>query len=224
MKRQEFIAARLRRARDESGLSQTELGKLYGCTGAAVSQMERGVRGVGMEPLEKMARIFNKPLEWFFSDEVEAPNLPQKPIELMLREVHERFNRLELMEVPIRGSVPAGCPFPVEENLEGYVEIPKALLKDAANSEGLFALRVSGDSLIGDDIHSRDIVVIEPTTEIVDGKIYVLRLANECVARHVYKLNNSLRLVSSNGDYAEMEVDNVEILGRVILAGSWKKY
>jgi len=220
--RKQLLAARLRIARDESGLSQDDLGKMYGCSGAAISQMERGVRGIGMDALEKFSKIFDKPVEWFWADKMEASNLPQKPIELMLKEVNERIKVFDLAEIPIWGNVPAGYPFPVEENQEGYVQLPKTYLGKSKDTEGLFALRVSGDSLIGDGISSGDMVIVEPAAKIQDGKIYILRIEHECLVRHVSKKAGKLRLSSSNGDYAEMEVDNVEILGRVILAGNWK--
>ena len=78
MNRQKLIAARLRKAREDIGISQESLGKLYGCTGAAISQMERGIRSIGLEALDKLAPLLNKTLDWFLEDQVqESTRHPQ---------------------------------------------------------------------------------------------------------------------------------------------------
>jgi len=41
---------------------------------------------------------------------------------------------------------------------------------------GLYCLRISGESLIGDQINNGDDVVIEPFTDLIDGKIYAVKL------------------------------------------------
>jgi len=67
-------------------------------------------------------------------------------------------------------------------------------------------------------------VVNKEAGDIIDGKIYIVRLGNEVCARHVFKLDDSLRLASSNGEYKEMLANEVEILGRLILTGRWKRH
>lgn len=85
-------------------------------------------------------------------------------------------------------------------------------------------MRVCGDSLEGDNIHDGDLLIIEPDSDIIANKIYILRLGNEVVARHVLQEQNKLKLVASNGSYQVIEVIEAEILGRVVLAGRWQKF
>ena len=67
-----MVSERIRQARIAEGLSQKELGKLYGCSASAISQLERDATGIGVERLESLARILRRPLYWFFEDRVES--------------------------------------------------------------------------------------------------------------------------------------------------------
>lgn len=64
------IGQRIRRARKELGMSQTELGRLLSRqrTHAAISDLERGNVQVRFEELSELARILNKDLAYFTGD------------------------------------------------------------------------------------------------------------------------------------------------------------
>jgi len=62
MSKQNFTAARIRQAREGLGISQEELGRRYGSTGANISQIERGVRTIGINSLRRIAHILDKSL------------------------------------------------------------------------------------------------------------------------------------------------------------------
>jgi len=144
-----------------------------------------------------------------------------RPLQAILREAQERYELLETVEVPIRGSIPAGYPERIEENIEGYVSIPREYLQGMKDP---YVLRVHGDSLAGDNIHDGDLIVVEPNpVAIVGDKIYVLRLQDEIVARHVYQEKDKLKLISSKREYREIEVTEAEVIGRVTLRGGWKE-
>lgn len=66
------IGRRIRRARAELGMSQTELGRLLSRprTHAAISDLERGNVQVRFEELSELARILNKELAYFTGDKV----------------------------------------------------------------------------------------------------------------------------------------------------------
>ena len=56
---------RLRRAREESGMSQTEVAKRMGRSQTWLSNSELGERRVDFVELEDFAAVYGKPLEWF---------------------------------------------------------------------------------------------------------------------------------------------------------------
>jgi len=97
------VGARLRQAREEAGLTQTDLGRMFGITDVTIGQWEGGhIKKVDMARLEAFARALGKPLDYFFSDEA---LLPPRPPEVVYAEIG-RY----LVAVPLftsLGGVPA---------------------------------------------------------------------------------------------------------------------
>jgi len=78
--------------------------------------------------------------------------------------------RGRIADIPLFGSIPAGPPQTREQEAEGCVSVDVASIgfKPTRNS---FALRVSGDSMIGKHICHGDIVVLEHGPEPRPGQI-----------------------------------------------------
>ena len=64
--------------------------------------------------------------------------------------------------VPIAGRIAAGGPIRAEQEIEGYLPLPREVV---GRADKLFMLRVSGDSMIGVGIFPGDLVVIQPLYE-----------------------------------------------------------
>ena len=71
-------------------------------------------------------------------------------------------------EIPLVGTIVAGRPIEAVEVPESF-EVPPLLRSDRP----CFALRVRGDSMVGDGILDGDIVIVEPREEARDGEIVV---------------------------------------------------
>jgi len=203
-------------------LSQQELAILIGRNYSYISRLEKGqYKLTSPETITNLARVFKIKEEVLFNAiigkrKVSAVSAPSNP-ESLLREL----NALVCVQIPVRGSVPAGYPAFREETIEEYISITKEDV--GMKARGLYALRVDGDSLEGDNIYDGDLVIIEPHPELENGKIYIVRLGDEVLVRHVYKEENKLRLVSSNSHYEDINLKGCEILGRVILSGKWRR-
>jgi repressor LexA len=78
--------------------------------------------------------------------------------------------RNRIADIPLFGSIPAGLPQVREQDAEGCVSVDVATIgyKPTRNT---FALRVSGDSMIGRHILDGDIVVLEHGPEPRHGQI-----------------------------------------------------
>ena len=133
--RQAYIAVRIKQAREEVGFSQEDLGKAYGSSGANISQIERSVRRISLLSLERLANILGKPLDWFLSDTITAQ---RRPLGSTIREAQVRYEALEILELPVRGMVPAGYPFPFEQETGEFIEVPRHELGGIA-SKSLYA-------------------------------------------------------------------------------------
>jgi len=130
----------------------------------------------------------------------------------------ERFR-----SVPLLGTIAAGVPLLAVENVEGHIPFPAEM---AGPADQLFALRIRGDSMLGDHILDGDLVILErlPTAE--NGQIVAALIGEDATVKRLDMRSTPPRLVPSNPAYAPIELDseNVRILGRVIgLVRSYRK-
>jgi transcriptional regulator with XRE-family HTH domain len=70
---EEYVAmgARLRQAREYLGLSQEAVAEALGVPRASVSAMESGRRKVSSLELRDLARLYKRPLDWFYDSDAE---------------------------------------------------------------------------------------------------------------------------------------------------------
>jgi repressor LexA len=113
---------------------------------------------------------------------------------------------LETVPVPLVGQVPAGPLMTAEENIEGWLRLPKENLKP--RSAKFFLLRVRGDSMnkavvAGSRIENGDLIVVrqQPTAE--PGEIVVVVIDGEATVKRLERGPNYfiLRPQSTNPDY-----------------------
>lgn len=121
----------------------------------------------------------------------------------------ENPNKAPAGTIPVLGRVAAGSPILAEEEVEEYVSFP-------GNTEGLFALRVRGESMIKCGILNDDIVVVRQTPEAHNGEIVVALVEDSATVKRFYKEDGHFRLQPENDAYEPIIVDSVEILGKVI--------
>jgi repressor LexA len=118
----------------------------------------------------------------------------------------------ELTDVPILGTVAAGIPILAEENFDGNVKMPRAMLKKNRN---YFALKVKGDSMTGAGILEGDMAIIEKQSTVRNGEI-VVAVVNEAVTlKRFYRESSRIRLQAENPDYKNIYCRDVKILGRL---------
>ena len=222
--RKEPIGKVLKRLREQRGLSQRKLAQISGLDREHIVQIEGGkTKTMRLNTAEALASGLGVSVEVFCaSGSAAVDRAPPRAVEAILQELLQRVGAMEVVEVPCVGSVPAGWPDLREQEAWEHVSIPLELVK-GCKTDNLFALKVSGQSLEGDGIRDGDTVIVKRDAMMVDGKVYIVRLGNEVVARHVYWLGDKVKLAASNSDYQEIEASEVEILGRVILAGQWQR-
>lgn len=65
------LGARLKSAREYVGVNQEEAAKHIGVPRSAISEIESGKRAVDALELSKLARLYQRPVNWFTGDVVE---------------------------------------------------------------------------------------------------------------------------------------------------------
>ncbi|MHB8523787.1 MAG: helix-turn-helix domain-containing protein [Limisphaerales bacterium] len=78
------IAARLRAAREQAGLSQGQVAKLLEMQRPTISEIEAGRRKVPAEELSRFAEIYDVSVSWLTNNE---PEVPDPAVELAAREL-----------------------------------------------------------------------------------------------------------------------------------------
>jgi SOS-response transcriptional repressor LexA len=130
----------------------------------------------------------------------------------------------ETRVLPVLGHVPCSPPIEVDQEPEGEYEIPKSWLGEYQETQGLYILVASGDSLIGDGIADGTKMIVNPgDRDLVEGKIYIVLVENKSCAKKLIRRNGRVILVSSNPDCPDIIPDGqVQIQGRVI--HSWREH
>lgn len=119
----------------------------------------------------------------------------------------------KILKVPILGQVPAGNPILAIENFDGYIDYPASM---TYSNSGLFALRVTGQSMVNAGILDGDIVVVQSRQYAENGEIVVAMIDDEATVKRFYRENGHFRLQPENPDYPPIISDNISILGKVI--------
>lgn len=118
-----------------------------------------------------------------------------------------------VVNIPLVGRVAAGIPITAEENIEEYLAFPRSMLP---GSDGIFALRVAGDSMKDAGINDGDIAVIRKQETADNGDIVVALLEDEATLKYFYKEKKKVRLQPANKSYKPMMVDDVSIVGKLV--------
>jgi repressor LexA len=119
------------------------------------------------------------------------------------------------VNVPIVGAIAAGSPILAQENIEDTFTLPMAWVNEA---DQLFMLRVKGDSMIDAGIFDGDLVAIRQQNVADNGDIVAAMIDEEATVKRFYKDGKKVKLVAENPNYAPIETDRCQILGRVILS------
>lgn len=127
-------------------------------------------------------------------------------------------NEVEVMSVPIVGSVAAGQPILAEENIEEYFPLPM----NYAGKSDMFMLKVRGESMIQAGILDGDYVIVESADTARNGEIVVALLEDSATVKTFYKERDHIRLQPENDALEPIISKDVKILGKV--SGVFRKY
>lgn len=118
--------------------------------------------------------------------------------------------------LPLLGSIAAGAlGVRAEADIEGTIPVPIEMVR---NVQGAFVLRIKGDSMIGDGIMPRDLVVIRPQKTFHGNDVMAVRVGEEATIKRIYKTSKGVQLLSSNPDHPPIDVDptQTEVIGKVV--------
>lgn len=198
----------IKEARVELGLTQQQLADLCGVTSTYISQLERGKRS----PSPALVRIIaleqekaRKPLS------VSAPPVPPPP-ELL------RVKR----EIPVVGMAAAAMYDPALSQVCDLWEGSSETVPCAIEREGIFALRIQGDSM-EPALHDGDVVAVDPNALPATGDVAVVCLRAEgLVIKRWHWRRGVIRLESLNPEGKTYQWTKDEVFRQGPILWRWK--
>jgi repressor LexA len=129
-----------------------------------------------------------------------------------------------MVEVPLLGRVAAGAPILAEENVEDVVRLDSYFL---GGGRKVFALRVKGDSMIGDGIFDGDTLFVRQQDSAERGTIVVFLIEGDATVKRYFPEGDRVRLQPSNPAMAPIylrknDVRKGQIAGVVV--GVYRKF
>jgi repressor LexA len=143
---------------------------------------------------------------------IERGNTPRS-----IRIVHPAYQPGQRVTMlPLVGQIAAGAPILAEEHVEDLIPVPSEMVRNIA---GAYLLRVRGDSMTGEGINPRDLVLVKPQETASHGELVAVLLGDEATVKRIHYDKGGIRLIASNPAYEPIEVhqdDNPRILGRIV--------
>ncbi len=135
---------------------------------------------------------------------------------------NETFDQDGVQGVPILGRIAAGLPLLAHENYEGTLRIDSSMVPPGGQ---VFALVVTGDSMIEDGIFDGDYLFVRKQAVARDGEIAVVMVEGEATVKRIFREDGRIRLQPANAGmepiYVDPARDDVEILG--VAVGLYRK-
>lgn len=206
------VAARLMAAIKKAGLSYGELATMTKIPKSAIQRYATGeTEKIPLNRIRLLASALNTSASIILGWTVDEP----KPTILGIPS-HPDILPITTKYIPLVGTIACGEPIYAEENYS-------AVLPVGADIDCDFALRCSGDSMIGARIFDGDIVFIKKQPIVLDGEIAAVLLDDDATLKRVYHLaDGRVELRAENPRYksiivgGEDETRDFHILGKAV--------
>jgi repressor LexA len=207
------IGEYVKKIREDKQITQRGLALKAGVSNSTISNLEAGKRIPSLEIFKAIAKALNID----FMDIL--AHLESDAAETIYTK--EDMIPVQMIQLPVVGTVRAGMPILAVENIERYVPVASMYL---SKSKEYFVLQVTGDSM--DQLFpGGTLAVIEKTDEIEDGKIAVVAInGNEATIKKVQFAGEGIMLIPMSHNpkhqptFYHMEKDEVHIIGRLKLS------
>lgn len=124
-----------------------------------------------------------------------------------------------LVSVPVVGAVKAGPAMLAEENRLGTIMLPRSTVGTGKQRGRLFALRVTGDSMIDAGIRDGDFVIVRQQPIAESGEIIVALVDGAATVKRLHISDESIELRAANEAYAPIVVQpdsDFRVLGKLV--------
>lgn len=117
-----------------------------------------------------------------------------------------------LVNVPLFERIAAGNPVIANPYSEGFMHLPREMVGSGA----LFAVRVTGDSMVNASIFDGDYVVVRQQNDAVKGDIVAALIEEEITVKTFQQVNGHVWLMPQNPSYEPIPGDDCRLMGKVV--------
>ncbi len=150
---------------------------------------------------------------------IKTSNNKFRTIEVLVDNEYLEKNE-DVIKIPLLGKITAGSPIEAIEQPNEFFNIPASLVP---RQETVFALHVSGESMINKGIFDGDYVIVQKQKVARNGEVVVaMTPENEVTLKTFYKEKDYIRLQPENDTMSPIILENCTILGKAI--GLYRKF
>ena len=146
---------------------------------------------------------------------------PGRARSLRLAENFKSLRRALMVDIPVFGSIPAGLGEDRSQDAEGCVTVDVATI-GFKPSRHIFALRVTGDSMIGRHICDGDIVILDHAAEPRHGQIVAALIDRKSTLKTFLIRNGKPFLKAENPTYPDL-IPSEELMIQGVFKGLIRK-
>ena len=144
---------------------------------------------------------------------IKTSNNKFRTIEILVENEYIKKDE-DVIKVPLLGKITAGSPIEAIEQPNEFFNIPASLVP---RKETIFALHVSGESMINKGIFNGDYVIVQKQKVARNGDVVVaMTMDNEVTLKTFYKEKDYIRLQPENDTMEPIILPNCTILGKAI--------
>jgi repressor LexA len=140
----------------------------------------------------------------------------------LTEQADDSFDDDGVQGIPILGRIAAGVPLLAEENYEGTLRVDSTMVPRGGK---IFALVVTGESMIEDGIHDGDYLFVREKQTARNGEIAVVMVDGEATVKRFFNEGSTIRLQPANSAMEPIFVDrssgDVAVIG--IAVGLFRK-
>lgn len=226
------MANNIRYLREQKGLTQSELGKIFGLSKTAISLYETGRRGLDSELAKAIAEYFGvttneilyTPRELALA---EAMRAQKNRMLKFVNSIESTFSNSELIPIdesafillPVYGKIAAGEPITAIQNIEEYMPMDTRFFNmNGHTKEDFFFLRIKGNSM-EPTIMDNDLVLIRRQPIVENNEIAaVICNREDATVKRITVTGDKIILNSDNKEKPPMifNASDCQIIGKVI--------
>lgn len=182
----EKFSNRLSEIMQKYDLLQSDIAKILGVSEPMVTKYMKGKNIPSPDKIFILSEKFNLNPSWLMGYDVPMYNLPEEL-------------DVDLVEIPILGSIPAGTPIEAIEDIQGMQLIPRSEIKYPLNE--YFCLKISGNSMYPKYLDG-DIVLFHSQFDANSGQdICVYVNGYNATFKQLMLHDDGLELVAINPEY-----------------------